>query len=297
MNTTNTCPVCHESKLDKLFSVTDYLVSKESFELLKCAGCGFIITADPPSFDLIGNYYESEEYISHSDTAKGFFNKVYHRVRKRMLSRKYNMVKHYSGIKKGDLLDIGCGTGYFPGYMKNKGWSATGIESDKSASQYASSKFGIDVLEMNDISSMPSKKFDAVTLWHVLEHLYEPSGTVSMVDRILKDEGVLIIALPNNSSFDARIYRDKWAAWDVPRHLWHFNQASFSRLISETSFEIIAVRKMPFDAFYVSVLSEKNRGKKLAFIRGLLSGSIGWFSSLLKKSDCSSLIYVLKKKS
>lgn len=297
MNKITACPVCNESKTGKLFSVTDYLLSKESFDLLKCEACGFIFTSDPPSPDAIGSYYKSEDYISHSDTTEGFFNRVYHLVRKIMLSKKYNLIKHYSGTNKGSILDIGCGTGYFPGYMKNKGWSALGIESDKQASAYASSKFGLDILEMDDIMSMPAEEFDAVTLWHVLEHLYEPSVTLSMADRILKEDGVLIIALPNNASFDARHYGAKWAAWDVPRHLWHFNQESFSRLVSGTGFEITTVRRMPFDVFYVSVLSEQNQGKRLAFIRGLLIGSIGWFSSLLEKSDCSSLIYVLKKKS
>ncbi|MEE4115172.1 MAG: class I SAM-dependent methyltransferase [Marinilabiliaceae bacterium] len=296
MNKIIACPLCNESKTGKLFSVTDYLLSKESFDLLKCEACGFIFTSDPPSPDAIGSYYKSEDYISHSDTTEGFFNRVYHLVRKIMLSKKYNLIKHYSGTNKGSILDIGCGTGYFPGYMKNKGWSALGIESDKRASAYASSKFGLDILEMDDIMSMPAEKFDAVTLWHVLEHLYEPSVTLSMADRILKEDGALIIALPNNASFDARNYGAKWAAWDVPRHLWHFNQESFSRLVSGTGFEITTVRRMPFDVFYVSVLSEQNQGKRLAFIRGIISGSIGWILSLFNKSESSSLIYVLKKK-
>ena len=212
-----------------------------------------------------------------------------------MLTKKFRIISRFSGIPTGSLLDIGCGTGYFPAFMKSKGWSAVGIESDKNASEFASKNLGIDVYILNDLETLREEPFDAITLWHVLEHLYNPKKLIEDAFHLLKNDGILVIALPNNDSLDASLYKQDWAAWDVPRHLWHFNFDSFSKLIDGTGFSLIRTLRMPFDSFYVSILSEKASNKKLSFLRGIVTGLIGWCFSLFRKRKSSSLIYILKK--
>ena len=297
MNKPDTCPGCGRKNLSSKFKVTDNLVSKTGFNLVECEDCTLIWTDEAPDRNEIGKYYRSEEYISHSDTRKGIFNRIYHLVRKQMLKKKFNLVKSESGRNQGNILDIGCATGYFPGYMKEQGWDVTGIEADATAAHFAREKFGINVFKPGEIGTLTSNSFDVVSLWHVLEHIHEPKKLIGDLDRILRSDGVLIIALPNNNSTDAGHYKNNWAAWDVPRHLWHFNLNSFESFISGTGFEISAIRKMPYDAFYVSILSEQNKGSSLSFIRGMIIGSISWITSLFRKTSCSSLIFILRKSS
>ncbi|MCD4769271.1 MAG: class I SAM-dependent methyltransferase [Bacteroidales bacterium] len=293
----DSCPVCHGKNIKPVFSVTDHFVSDEVFSLIKCHDCGFIFTQDHPNTAVISRYYQSEEYISHTNTSKGVINSLYHLARGIMLARKYKFVKRATGLNRGGIiLDIGSGTGHFPGYMKSKGWQATGIEIDDQAGRFAHDKFGIDIYKPCELDNFEDDSFDVITLWHVLEHLDKPDQIVSSISRLLKNRGTCIIALPNNNSSDARFYKKHWAAWDVPRHLWHFNINSFKTFMKDKGFEIIRIRKLPFDAIYVSFLSEKYLKNRLGFIRGVIIGVFSWFVSLFIKNRCSSLVYILRKK-
>jgi 2-polyprenyl-3-methyl-5-hydroxy-6-metoxy-1,4-benzoquinol methylase len=287
------CPVCSSGEIATLFTCTDFLVTKELFPVVKCSKCGFIFTQDQP--EDTGKYYESEEYISHSDTSAGLVNKLYRLARSYMLKKKLAIIKKATSLNKGSLLDIGSGTGYFPGAMKKAGWDAIGVEINKKARDFSRRTFGLEVSDPAFIGETPSKSRDCVTMWHVLEHFDDPFRYMHETSRILKDEGTCIVALPNCNSFDAEYYGNKWAAWDVPRHLWHFNPSSFRKLAAKTGFEIVGIKRLPLDVFYISILSERISGSRQPILPGILNGFRWWFLSLFRTKRSSSLVYILKK--
>jgi len=293
---TTICPVCGSTEIQKFLSCKDYLATAEVFEIYKCQVCSFAFTQDFPIENQIGKYYDAPEYVSHSDTHKGIINMLYHWVRKISLKSKARLVAKYSSAKKGTLLDIGSGTGYFLNKMKARKWIVTGIEKSDAARQYAKQKFNIDCQQSEYLYNISCKKKDVVTMWHVLEHLENLNGVFSHIHQILKDDGTLIIALPNKDSLDARHYKEYWAAYDVPRHLWHFSPSDFERIAVRHQFELIETRPMYFDTFYISMLSEKNKGTFLGSIIGLVKGGLFFLRSLGNKQKVSSLVYILRKK-
>lgn len=290
------CPLCNNTQLKHLITCTDYYSSGEKFELYVCEKCRFTFTQNFPEGSGIDKYYDSSDYISHTDTKKGIVNSVYHRVRRYMLRKKVNLVIAESGKKTGRLLDIGAGTGYFADAILKKGWQVDAIEKNEDAREYAKSKFGIDMNGEESLALLDSNTYDAITLWHVMEHLEQLNETWQRLFALLKQTGVLIIAVPNSASYDARKYGADWAAYDVPRHLWHFNPATMKQMGEKHGFTLCRYRPMPFDAFYISMLSEKNRGGKLPFIKGLYVGSKAFVSSWRKKERSSSIIYIFRKK-
>lgn len=287
------CPLCGQKSISQKFLCEDYLVSHKLFSVYCCDTCRFIFTQNPPPPEEIADYYDSSEYVSHSDTKKGLINAVYHFVRKTMIRRKAKLVKKF--CSGGTLLDIGCGTGYFAGTMKQKGWEVIGIEPSKTAAEMAKQKFGLTVNPPEALFDFAEKSFDVITLWHVLEHLPNLNETMTQFHKLLKDDGVLVVAVPNADSYDARQYQQHWAAYDVPRHLWHFSPNTILQLAEKCKFHIAQIKPMPFDAFYISMLSEKNKKKKLATIRGLFHGLISFFICLLNNKKSSSIIYIIKK--
>jgi 2-polyprenyl-3-methyl-5-hydroxy-6-metoxy-1,4-benzoquinol methylase len=291
---TGTCPVCKGHSFTDFLVCTDFFVSGEKFKITACTGCNFKITQDVPDEASADAYYQSEEYISHSDTSKGLINKAYHVARNYMLTQKRKTVIRHTRKKTGTLLDLGAGTGYFAAHMKNYGWKVTGTEKSSEARTFASKEQDIDLIPAEDLFTLESHHFDAVTLWHVLEHFYHPEKYIREIKRVLAPEGILVIALPNHSSYDAKHYKQYWAAWDVPRHLWHFTPAHVKQLFEKYGFTLVAKHTMLFDAFYVSLLSEKYKKSHLAFMKGLIHGKISWLVSLLNKDRCSSVIYVLR---
>jgi len=293
---TNLCPVCNNSNSKESLKCRDYLVTNELFSVYQCPQCGFGFTQDFPSEDEIGKYYDAPEYISHSDTDKGLINSLYHIARNISLKSKTKLILKYTDIQKGKLLDIGTGTGYFLHAMCKKNWIVTGIEKSEATRIYAHKKFGLNIQDSDYLFDIPDKTKDAITMWHVLEHVEKLNPALSNLHRILKDDGVLFIALPNKASFDADHYKEYWAAYDVPRHLWHFSPNDFEEMANKHNFEIVERKRMNFDPFYISMLSEKNKGTSLGNIIGLFKGSLFFIKSLLNKEKSSSLIYILKKK-
>jgi ubiquinone/menaquinone biosynthesis C-methylase UbiE len=179
--------------------------------------------------------------------------------------------------------------------MKIAGWNIKGVEINASAREYSASRFNIDTVSPEKISTLPANSFDCITLWHVLEHFPEPFRLMEEIGRLLKPEGVAIIALPNTNSFDSEYYGKKWAAFDVPRHLWHFNSSTFSNFAVKNKFSIVERRYLPFDVFYISILSEKYTGSKFPVLSGAINGLKFSFRSLSNKSGSSSVIYILRK--
>jgi 2-polyprenyl-3-methyl-5-hydroxy-6-metoxy-1,4-benzoquinol methylase len=291
----NVCPLCSSEKIFLHFRCVDHFISKEVFEVFKCHSCSFEFTRDYPEETEIGTYYESEDYISHSDTAKGISNKIYRLVRNFMLRKKKVIIENSSGLKKGSLLDIGSGTGHFAGTMKEAGWLAKGIEVNEKVRDFSISKFGLEILSPEQMTTLAANSFDLITLWHVLEHFHDPFKYASKILSLLKPGGLCLIALPNCASYDAEYYGPHWAAYDVPRHLWHFNPATFRFFSEQAGFALENLKSLPLDVFYISILSERYKGSGSAFLTGLIKGLLFAFISAFKRKKSSSLIYILRK--
>lgn len=290
------CPVCSSENIKLVFRVTDHFISKEEFPVFACQDCTFSFTQDYPEENAIGSYYESEKYISHSDTSASFSDKLYRFARNLMLRKKKKLVIDKTSLSSGRLLDVGSGTGYFANTMEKAGWQVKGIEISEKARNFSVSNFGLQVISPDQISTLESDSFDCITLWHVLEHFHDPFQYTSELLRLLKKDGICIIALPNSASFDAKHYGKYWAALDVPRHLWHFEPSAFTLFGEKTGLIIKEIRNLPLDVFYISILSEKYKGSGMPFLSGMIKGA--WFSvkTLFNEGRNSSLVYILRKK-
>lgn len=291
------CPVCLSDRITFHIKTIDRFSSGEEFRLFRCQECSFVFTQDHPDEKEAGRYYESDDYIAHNDRAEGICNKLYFIARSSMLGRKRRMVENITSLNTGNLLDVGSGTGYFAGAMKKAGWNVTCIEPNKKAREFAVEKFNLNIISYDQTASLPESSFDCITLWHVLEHLHDPYEYMATLKKLLKPSGIMIVALPNNNSFDAHHYAHSWAAWDAPRHLWHFNPDNFRLFSGNAGFGISDVRSLPFDVFYISILSEKNRKTFLPLLRGMVKGLEFSARSFLNKLKSSSQVYVLHKTS
>lgn len=277
------------SEEDIHIATKDFLVSGEEFSLVRNSKFGFLETRPQPNEEDLPQYYESDEYISHSDSKSGVMAFLYQAVKKRSLKKKVKLIQRlHSG--KGSLLDIGAGTGAFLKLAKEKGWKISGVEPNSKARALANEK---KISLSKSIDQLSGQQFDVISLWHVLEHLPNLELTIQKIVNLLKEDGVLVIAVPNYNSSDAKYYKTHWAAYDVPRHLWHFSQQSMVQLFSSEC-DLKKIKPMIFDSFYVSLLSEKYKTGKgfsmRAFFIGLWSNIRAW-----RTTEYSSLIYCFKK--
>ena len=287
------CPACGERKLQDFLLCQDHTVSKEFFQIQSCQECGFRFTNPRPQEELIAPYYASEEYISHSNTNKGLFNRLYQIVRYFTLRNKVKKVLSACLGKKGKLLDIGCGTGHFLEVAKQRKWEVAGMEPDEQARQQAEERLGQKIYgSLQEIEGC--NLYDAITLWHVLEHVHQLDRMLLKIKSILKPGGKLLIAVPNSYSDDAKHYRQHWAAYDVPRHLYHFGQLQIREILEAKGFQFEETKAMYFDAYYISMMSEKYQNKEFAFLKGLWQG---WKSNgkANKNGEYSSLCYIFSK--
>ncbi|MCR9226377.1 MAG: class I SAM-dependent methyltransferase [Flavobacteriaceae bacterium] len=274
----------------KLYLKTkDFSVSGEPFELHWDEELEMLITQPQP--DNLDAYYESEDYISHTDSKKSFIDRLYQSIKSKNLKNKIQLVENQVDNPKS-LLDLGAGTGDFVITAKNAGFTSIGVEPNQNARSLALQK-GVELKA--DLGEINPQKFQAITLWHVLEHLPNLNGQIKALVDLIEADGVLVIAVPNYRSYDAKYYRSHWAAYDVPRHLWHFSRASISKLFAPHQMEVVQIRPMWFDAFYVSMLSEKYKGNKMYLISAFFVGLWSNLKAIFTKEH-SSLIYILKKK-
>lgn len=289
------CPVCKSESIEEKLIAKDHTVSQEEFHIWHCTICTARFTQDVPEQDSIGAYYASDNYISHSDTKKGIINSLYHLVRKRTLGSKRRLVMNEVGMMKGEILDIGCGTGAFLKSMKEAGWVINGLEPDAAARKKAVELYDIHPQESGKLFELKPNTYHAVTMWHVLEHVHELHAYIKQIGELLTPNGKLFIAVPNYTSTDADIYKEHWAAFDVPRHLYHFSPQSMEKLLSLHGLKLITIKPMWFDSFYVSMLSEKYKNGKgnigKAFFNGLVSNLKAWGD--VRK--CSSVIYIISR--
>jgi 2-polyprenyl-3-methyl-5-hydroxy-6-metoxy-1,4-benzoquinol methylase len=295
--TRNECPCCKSTSIAKVLDVKDYTVSNDLFEVWHCNQCTSRFTQFVPDKNSIGPYYKAEAYVSHTDSKKGLINKLYHFVRNYTLGEKKKFIQAITSKKTGQLLDVGAGTGYFLQFMQQKGWSVTGLEPDKDARKVAAQQHGLALLPIETLFTLPAQQFDVITLWHVLEHVHDVDAYFEAFKNILKPGGHLLIGVPNYTSYDGKLYQEDWAAYDVPRHLYHFSPNSMEQLAKRLNCTVIYKEPMWFDSYYVSLLSEKNKHNGLNLWRMVKAAFIGFYSNLpcyWDKSKCSSVIYVIQ---
>lgn len=289
------CPVCNSDKVEYAITAKDHTVSKDNFDIWHCNQCSVRFTQDVPNIDQIGPYYQSNNYISHSNTKKGLINQLYHLVRNYTLGAKARLIKQYSGKSTGRILDIGAGVGAFAATMNTEGWYVTALEPDSSARAEAKKQYGIDLLLPNELYAFTPQSFDVITLWHVLEHVHDLQGYWKQFNHILPVGGMLVIAVPNYTSSDATHYQSIWAAYDVPRHLYHFSPASMAQLAGMHGFKVVATQPMWFDSFYVAMLSEQYQYGATRYLAAFWQGLKSNFAAIRNPNKCSSVIYLLQK--
>ena len=289
------CPICKSELIQEQLTAKDYTVSQNIFSIWQCNACTLRFTQDVPEQDAIGAYYASDNYISHSDTKKGIINSLYHLVRKRTLGAKRRLVINKTGILKGQILDIGCGTGAFLDTMKEANWNINGLEPDAVARNKAAELYNIHPQEPGKLFELNKGSYNAITMWHVLEHVHELHAYIKQITALLAPNGKLFIAVPNYTSKDAAIYAAHWAAYDVPRHLYHFSPQSMEKLLSMHGLKLTAFKPMWFDSFYVSMLSEQYKNGKGNIIKAVFNGFLSNLKAWGDVRKCSSVIYVVSK--
>ena len=286
------CPWCNSENNHQFLKLKDYFLTQEEFEILECEDCKLLFTNPCPTPDKIGNYYKSEDYLSHNEEKKSLFAKIYNKVKKINIKNKFKIATS-SQQSAVSVLDIGCGVGDFLLYAKEKGCNVTGIEPSEDARKIAEKKLDCKISSPEELQNIPDNSFDIITMWHVLEHVADLKTEIHHLQRILKKDGRLVLALPNYKSYDAEYYKDKWAAYDVPRHLSHFSQTSIKNIFKETNLQLIDIKPLKWDSFYISMLSEQYLNSKNSFLKGILTG---WKSNrkARKSGEYSSLVYIFK---
>lgn len=297
METLSACPVCQSGQFESYLEAKDHTVSSETFKIVRCKNCGFLFTNPRPIPASIGSYYESTDYISHHDEGSNMMSKVYGWVRQHTTQQKIKLLEKSVG-KKGALLDIGSGTGFFLSQAKAAGWRVAGTEPDAHARAAGKDRVGEDILDSIWDPGLEISNFDAITMWHVLEHVHLLNETFEWLHKHLNPKGKVFIAVPNPESEDASRFRENWAAYDVPRHLYHFTKKSMNSLAATHGFNIEAIAPMWFDSYYVSLLSSRYEKGKTNIPLSLWEGSrSNWQGrpSSTRQPNTSSLIYILSK--
>jgi len=290
------CPICNKEDIAILLHTKDYSLTTEDFQIIQCANCTLEYTDPAPSKEAIAPYYNFPSYISHTDTKEGLVNQIYHKVRNHTLTQKTNWVQSLFTGHKGQLLEVGAGTGAFAHSMLNKGWKVTALEPDAASRQKAQENYNINLLPIEELFQLEPAKYEVITLWHVLEHVHDLNTYMKTFHSLLKPNGRLIIAVPNYTSYDAGFYKNFWAAYDVPRHLYHFSPLSMHYLAKKHKMSIVQKLPMWFDSFYVSLLSEKyKQSGMIGMMRAFFVGCISNLIALRNADRGSSIIYEIKK--
>jgi 2-polyprenyl-3-methyl-5-hydroxy-6-metoxy-1,4-benzoquinol methylase len=286
------CPVCNSDTFSDFLICKDYFLTQEEFTIVECTSCGFKFVNPRPDLDSVGKYYESPEYISHDSSKGGLLTAIYTKIRKFTHKKKYRLVNKYSD--PGNILDIGCASGELLNLFKVNNWKSYGIEPNEKARNFAKETFGLDVKSEDELKKFPTGIFDVIMMWHVLEHVYPLNDRILDLKRLLKPGGTIFIAVPNCNSYDAKYYGKFWAAYDVPRHFSNFVSSTMKILLEKNGFTIVKILPMKFDSFYVSLLSEKYKYKKLKYFHGFSTGLKSNLKARKSENTYSSLIYIVK---
>jgi ubiquinone/menaquinone biosynthesis C-methylase UbiE len=287
------CPCCAAPAFEPYIAPTDYTVSQQIFEVVRCVTCGFLFTNPRPATQEIGYYYQSENYISHSNTNKGLISKLYKIVRNFALKSKIKLVQKYH--TSGILLDIGCGTGEFLNVAAQQGFDAQGIEPDDNARNAGIKNYALNIKNENHLQHIAPNSVAVLTMWHVLEHVHQLQKRISLINNVLQKGGVAIVAVPNPHSYDAQHYKKYWAGYDVPRHLYHFTPQLLRQMFEKQGLKPLQTKIMPFDGFYVSLLSEQYKTEKMNYLKGFWIGLKSLVAAQQNTDKGSSQIYIFVK--
>jgi 2-polyprenyl-3-methyl-5-hydroxy-6-metoxy-1,4-benzoquinol methylase len=298
LETLGECPSCNKSDFTKQLSCTDFTYSKQPFDIVSCDSCGLHFTNPRPDENGIGVFYDNPEYVSHTDTNEGLLFRLYGIVKNYTLGQKRKLLEFLSTDKT--VLDYGAGSGDFSNELASTGWKVSSFEPDSNARQLIQKK-NTSIELIDSLDSLNDKSKSVIALWHVLEHVHRLQETIQHFNRILTDDGKLIIAVPNHTSYDAKFYQENWAAYDVPRHLYHFNPDTIQTLMNSQGFKLVGMKPMWFDSYYVSLLSEKNSSNSrllkslIGWGRAFIIGSISNLKALGDTKKCSSVTYIFEK--
>ena len=289
----NKCPWCDSDKAQINLWLKDEFLTKEDFHICECLNCGLLYTMPRPDKDHIGAYYKSEDYYSHKENTKGFVPKLYERIKKNNLKNKYQLATN--GLSVGKMLEIGCGVGDFLHTAEEHGWECIGVEPSEEAKAIATKRTKASILSSEELESLADEQFDLITMWHVLEHVDDLRWEMDQLQRLIKPHGRIVIAVPNYKSYDGQYYKEHWAAYDVPRHLNHFNRTVLTKMFKTKGLELKKMDKLKWDAYYISYMSEQYRINSLPLVRGAFRGLIS-NSKARKSGEWSSLVYIFEKK-
>lgn len=298
LETLTSCPSCGHDSFQNILSCIDYTYSQDAFCLVECASCKLLFTNPRPDELAIGKYYDSPEYVSHTDTNSGLLFTLYGIVKRYTLKKKRKTLEALSNEK--NILDYGAGSGDFSNELVQNNWTVSAYEPDANARNKIAEK-NSKINLVGQLSEIGTDSKSVITLWHVLEHVHRLNETIKEFHRVLKSDGIIVIAVPNHTSYDADFYQTDWAAYDVPRHLYHFNPATLETLMTANGFQLHERKPMWFDSYYVSLLSEKNLSKTgvlktvFGWIRAFLVGSYSNIKTISSTKNCSSVTYVFKK--
>ncbi len=293
------CCLCENHPGNDVFiQAKDYLVSHRIFSVVRCPQCGLVLTNPRPADDKLPAYYQSHDYLSHSGQASTLTEKIYQAVKRLMLRKKVYFLKKW--LREGDhILDVGTGTGDFPLQMKKAGIHAIGVEPNEAAAALARAK-GLEVYaDLSSVHAEGRKSFAMITLWHVLEHMADPNEQIGLIRNLLRHDGMLVVAVPMIDSYDAAYYKQYWAAYDLPRHLVHFSSTTLVQLLNKHGFQLIEKRSLPFDAYYISLLSESHMNvlvKPLAWLRAIYTGLMSNIRYWSGRRPASSQVFVFGPK-
>lgn len=287
------CPWCDSENAQLHLNLKDEFLTQEAFQIYECKDCGLLYTMPRPDKDKIGDYYKSEEYYSHQENKQGFIPKLYEKVKTINLRNKYRMATE--GLQIGKALDIGCGVGDFLHQMERNGWECIGVEPSKDAKNIAKKRVKGEILAIEDLENIADETFDLITMWHVLEHVDDLKWQLRQLERLVKSKGRVVIALPNYKSYDGQFYKAFWAAYDVPRHLNHFNKETLIKIFNSNNLVLRKTEKLVWDAYYISFMSEKYQNHSLPLIRGAIQG-LKSNCNARRSGEWSSLVYVFEKK-
>ena len=287
----NKCPWCGSNKAQINLWLKDEFLTKKDFHICECLNCGLLYTMPRPSKEKIGAYYKSDEYYSHQENKKGFVPRLYEAIKKINLKHKFRLASR--DLPVGKLLDIGCGVGDFLHVAENKGWQCTGVEPSEEAREIARQRIKGDLLYSEDLEQLSDQSFDLITMWHVLEHVDDLKWQVAQLQRLIKPNGRIVIAVPNYRSYDGRFYNAYWAAYDVPRHLNHFNKTVLTKIFKTSGLSLVCMDKLVWDAYYISFMSEQYKHHFMPLVRGVFRGLVS-NAKARRSGEWSSLVYVFR---
>ena len=235
------CNLCNSTAATPMYQLSDLLLERSEVEttLVQCQICGLIYQNPRPTQDEMAQHYppEYDSYISSGQNEQKI-SWLLQKAYQFGINKRVRIVTRHK--MRGRLLDVGCATGTFlSGMQQQPNWELFGVEINEFAARIAHEQFGLNVFVGTlEEAYFPATYFDAVALWDVFEHLHDPAGSLNEIHRVLKQEGILILRVPNVNSWDAKIFGTTWAGLDAPRHFYVFGQDTLKQMLEANGFQI-----------------------------------------------------------